>query len=207
MRWLLVFLSMSSVLSVFVAQAPSSQISALEVLALKRALLSNPRDVDLILQWQQAVGSSTSSSLSLGSFSDVLASFLTIQEHSAITFGLWWLLNALFVLSLVAPRLRSWAASARVFVLVWLVLFGSTLALRILTDITQPRAVVLSDAVMRVGPDETFLDADTVFSAAPVRVLRESKGWALITTAAGASGWIPRTSIEYVIPPDLAASG
>jgi hypothetical protein len=206
MRWFLTFLlGISAAVSV-TAQPPSSQDAALAVLALKRALLSSPRDADIALQWQQTVGETTTS-LSLGSLSDELAAILTIQEHSAVTFGLWWLLNILFILGVVSKRLRPWAASVRVLVLAGLVLCGSTLALRVLVDVTQPRAVVLIDTVMRVGPDKTFLDTEPISSASLVRVLREDNGWVLITTATSTSGWIPRISIEYVIPPDLTASG
>jgi hypothetical protein len=195
---LLLFLALALIVS---AQSSTSQLDPQSLLALERAFLLNPRDPALALQWQQLTGG-TPLTLSLGSFSDFLASFLTLQEHSLMTFVLWWAFNGLLVLGVVLPRLRAWITPARVLALLLLVIVGGTFALRLAVDTTQPRAVVIADTAARVGPDQTFLVVHSFAAAARVRVHSHEQAWVLVSGVDGRTGWIPAAAIEYVIPPD-----
>ncbi|XWX04967.1 hypothetical protein VZO05_05300 [Aggregatilineales bacterium SYSU G02658] len=193
---LLLFVSFTTL-----AQTPSEQFDPAFVVAVQRAFLMNPRDSELVLQWQQLI-SESSPTVSLGSLSDLLASFLTMQEHSAVSFALWWAFNLLVILGLIVPRLRSWLTPVRLVTLLLLVIVGSTFGLRLLVDTTEPRAVVMTNTSAHVGPDESFLTVHQIAASARVRVARVQRGWALITTVDGRAGWVRIDNIEYVIPPD-----
>lgn len=188
--------------SVLIVSAQSSplQLDPQSTLTLERAVLLNPRDPSLALQWQQ-VTSGTPQMFSLGNLSDFLASFLTLQEHSLITFLLWWVFNGLLVLGVIAPRLRTWITPARVLALLLLVVIGGTFALRLVVDTTQPRAVVITETAARVGPDQTFLVVHQLAAPTRVRVTSHDQAWVLVSAVDGRVGWIPAAAIEYVIPP------
>lgn len=182
------------------AQSSPLQLDPQSLLALERAVLLSPRDAVLALQWQQ-ITSGTPQTFSLGNLSDFLASFLTLQEHSLITFLLWWVFNGLLVLGVIAPRLRAWITPARVLALLLLVVIGGAFALRLVVDTTQPRAVVITDTAARVGPDQTFLFVHQLEAPTRVRVASHDQTWVLVSAVDGRTGWIPAVAIEYVIPP------
>ncbi len=183
------------------AQTSSEPLDPALVLTLQRAVLTNPRNPQLMLQWQQLIGE-TSSAFSLGNLSDLLASFLTMQEHSVLSFGLWWTFNLAVMLGLIIPRWRNWLTPVRLVGLLLLVIVGSTFGMRLLIDTTEPRAVVMTSTSAHVGPDESFLTVHQISASARVRVARVQRGWALITTVDGRAGWVRIDNIEYVIPPD-----
>ncbi|MFQ3646710.1 MAG: SH3 domain-containing protein [Anaerolineae bacterium] len=195
---LLLMLALALIVS---AQSATPQVDPQSMLALERAVLLNPRDPERALQWQQLT-SDTPLTFSLGNLSDWLASFLTLQEHSAMTFVLWWAFNGLLILGVMAPRLRAWAAPARVLALLLLVVVGGAFALRLVVDTTQPRAVVIADTAARVGPEQTFLVVHQFTAPTRVRVTSREQAWVLVSGVDGRTGWIPAATIEYVIPPD-----
>ncbi len=182
------------------AQSAIHPVDPQSMLALERALLLNPRDSGLALQWQQLTGGAPLT-FSLGNLSDLLASFLTLQEHSFITFVLWWAFNGLLILGVIVPRLRAWMTPARVLTLLLLVVVGGAFALRLVVDTTQPRAVVIIDTAARVGPDQTFLVVHQFAAPMRVRVTSREQSWVLVSTVDSRTGWIPAATIEYVIPP------
>jgi len=122
-----------------------------------------------------------------------------LNEMSAATAGVFWLLFALLAAWQIRPSakraLRNWVLLAAAL----LVVLGLGLGLRLHARLAaQTAIVVVSNATVRNGPFEESPTAFTARDGAELRVLDQKDDWLQVTAGARRLGWLPRTQVVVV---------
>jgi len=171
------------------------------ILNYRRAQLILPRDSDvetnLQLARDQTIDQLKSDSDSvIDSMRHILIEWTTLNEAAGIMLGIWLLLCALVITTILWPRgrqvLRYAIAIVAVIVLISVISFGIRIS-----DSHDDSAVVTSQSVeARSGPGDDYLTEFTLHAGAEVRTVEHRDNWVRIALPGNLQGWLPSESVE-----------
>ena len=174
------------------------------ILNYRRAQALLPRDPDVTANLQLARAQTTDRLVevedggALVSFvRRVLVEWTTLDEAAAITLGLWVLLCALVVATILWPRGRQGLTYGIVVVAVLLAIGMLSVGVRVPEARNKAPAVVVAVSVeVRSGPGEDYLTEFSLHAGAEIRVLEQRNGWVRIALPGDLQGWMPSEAVE-----------
>lgn len=175
----------------------------------KRALKLNPRNPEIKrnIRMMQTGNNGLLNELDplrgpVHSMANLTANFLSINETVFISLGLWFLIFAMILIYRMSNNRRlQVGVSALIFMFTILFLFvGLSLGSRIITEITNPSAVVTAEEIpLNSQPDEAHKTEYSLKNGTEVFLIESQGEWVKLSTASNThEGWVPVTSIERI---------
>ncbi len=174
----------------------------------RRALVLQPRDEDAkanlsfvkLFTLDKISAGSIGEEQKINPLSNMLRWFLNLWsvDEFALFASFFYTLSMALGILMIFKRSRRCLRVVFVTLLIFLLIFGSSLFAKIYFDSVDYGVVVSSQVEVRSGPGEDFILQFTGHEGLEFRVDEEAEGWYRILLPNGIKGWIPKEAVEII---------
>ena len=172
------------------------------VLNYRRALVLQPRDEDVKanLFFVKLFTLDKIEEQKINPLSNMLHWFLNLWsvDEFALFASVFYTLSITLGILMIFKRSRRYLQLVFVTLLVFLVIFGSSLFAKIYFDSLDYGVVIAPQVDVRSGPGDDFILQFTGHEGLEFRVDEEAEGWYRISLPNGIKGWIPQEAVEII---------
>ena len=174
----------------------------------RRALAIQPRDEDTkanlsfvkLFTLDKISAGSIGEEQKINPLSNMLHWFLNVSsvDEFALLASLFYTLSMALGILMIFKRSRRYLQLVFVTLLVFLLIFGSSLLAKIYFDSQNYGVVIVTQVEVRSGPAEDFILQFTGHEGLEFRVEEGAEGWYRISLPNGIKGWIPKDAVEII---------
>ena len=174
----------------------------------RRALILQPRDEDVkanlffvkLFTLDKISTGSIGEEQKINPLSNMLRWFLNLWsvDEFALFASFFYTFSMTLGILMIFKRSRRYLQLVFVTLLVFLLIFGSSLFAKIYFDSLDYGVVVSSQVEVRSGPGEDYILQFTGHEGLEFRVDEEAEGWYRISLPNGIKGWIPKEAVEII---------